>query len=103
MARWPDTSPRTDADGWTERYGCYSKTFGGHFTISVSHSTDRAKPGYIVRVCDVTLTKYAESVEDGQRRGMEVLRGMLAQASEDVKKAEQTWGVQSMKPLRPRS
>ena len=89
MARWPDTNPRMDAEGWSESFGCYSKTFGGRFTVIVSYSTDRSKPGYIVRVCDATLTKYAETVEDGKRRGMKALREMLAKASEDLDKAWQ--------------
>ena len=93
MARWPDTSPTTDADGWTEHYGCYSKRFGGHFTVSVSPSTNREKPGYRVRVGDVTLKTMSADLIAGQRRGIRLLQKMLAEASEDARKTATALGL----------
>jgi hypothetical protein len=84
MARWPETRATTDADGWTERYGCYSKTFGGHYSVSVAHSTNRETPGYVVRIADVTLKALSPDVEDGKRRGVAALRRMLEQALADL-------------------
>lgn len=80
----PDVKER-DAEGWSVRYGCHTKSFGGHFTVDVSWSADRAKPGYVVRANGVTLKNLSPDVEDGKRRGVKVLRSMLEQALEDVR------------------
>ena len=83
--KWPDTSPTTDADGWTERHGCYSKTFGGVASVSVSWSTDRAKPGYSLRVMDRDLKTNAKTVEEGKSRVVNTLRGLLEKALVELK------------------
>jgi hypothetical protein len=88
MPSFPDTRPTTDPDGWTEHYGIYSKRFGGHFTVSVGWSTDRAKPGYQVRVEGSTLKTLSPDVADGKRRGVKLLRRMLEGALEDVGREE---------------
>jgi hypothetical protein len=84
MPSFPDIRSTTDADGWTEHYGIYTKRFGGHFTVSVGWYTDRAKPGYRVCVADLTLKELSPDVVDGKRRGVKLLRRMLEAGLADV-------------------
>jgi hypothetical protein len=71
--------PTIDADGWTERYGCYSKSFG-HFEVSISWSDNRQKPGYQIRVNGLQLKRMAPDVPTGKRWAIASLRKMLRDA-----------------------
>ena len=82
--KWPDTSPIVGEDGWTEHFGCYTRTIAKLFPLSVAPSTDRAKPGYHVRICGVSLTNLSPDVADGKRRALKYLRRELALASTEM-------------------
>jgi len=76
MAKWPTLERTVDDDGWSEQYNCYSKTVGP-FRMSVAWSTDRQKPGYVVRVCDRTLKENAPDAATGKQQATALLRKYL--------------------------
>jgi len=81
MGRFPDTSPVTGADGWTEHYGVHSKYFSRrHFLITILW----ASPGWNVTICGAKMKSQPTDLDQAKRLGVSALRKMLLRALAEI-------------------